>query len=181
MDVIKTNRLNLRPFTREDFDLLYKLHANPEVAKTTIDGVQSKETVQKHLNSFIAHQEKYGYAQWAVFENESEKFIGRAGITTRSLNQEIGELPEVRFAFLPEFWGKGYASEVTKELIKFAFEDLKVKLLAAANGPLNQKSDRVLTKNGFKFIKNAKPEGYDNAEEIRLYLITDDEYFKKND
>ncbi len=177
--MLKTNRLNLRSFTREDFDLLYQLHSNEEVAKSTIDGVQSKETVQKHLDNFIAHQEKYGYGQWATFEIESGKFIGRAGITRRILNQEIGKLPEVRFAFLPEFWGKGYASEVTKELIRFAFEDLKIKLLAAANGPLNQKSDRVLTKNGFKFIKNAKPEGYDNAEEIRFYLISESEYLNQ--
>lgn len=171
-----TNRLHLCPFTKDDLHLLYDLHASPEVAKTTIDGVQSLETVRKHLENFITHQEKFGYSQWAVFEKESDKFVGRAGLTKRVLNDEIGEHVEVRFAFLPEFWGKGYASEITKSLIKFAFEKLKVQILAAANGPTNQKSDRVLTKNGFKFIKNAKPQGYDNAEEIRFYLITKEEF-----
>lgn len=170
--MLKTPRLNLRPFREEDLDLLFSLHANPEVAKTTIDGVQSREKVKAHLDGFISHQQKLGYSQWAVFENESGKFVGRAGLTTRSLNKEIGEKTEIRFALLPEFWGKGYASELTNSLIKFAFDDLKLKILAAANGPSNEKSHRVLEKSGFRFIKKAKPEGYDNAEEIRYYELT---------
>lgn len=158
--MLHTKRLNIRPFTIADFENLYLLHSNYEVAKTTIDGVQSAETVKKHLENFIAHQEKFGYSQFAIFENDSKKFIGRGGLTNRILNDEIGEQTEVRFALLPEFWGKGYACEITQELIRFAFEDLKLEVLAAANGPTNEKSHRVLLKNGFSFIKNAIPKGY---------------------
>ena len=53
MTILQTTRLNLRPFIAADLDFLYQLHANPEVAKTTIDGVQSLEMVKKHLDSFI--------------------------------------------------------------------------------------------------------------------------------
>lgn len=168
---MKTPRLYLRPFTQEDLDLLYQLHSNADVAKTTIDGVQSLEVVKKHLNDFITHQEKYGYSQWAVFEIESGKFVGRAGLTTRSLNQEIGEKTEIRFAFLPEFWGLRYASEVTKSLIKFAFNELKLTSLAASNGITNEKSARVLIKSGFEYVKNIVPEGYGTNNEIRYYIL----------
>ncbi len=170
--MLKTNRLNLRPFTFEDLNLLYQLHANPEVAKTTIDGIQSLETVKKHLESFISHQEKFGHSQWVVFENDGGKFIGRGGLTTKSLNKEVGEQTEVRFAFLPEFWGKGYASEITEALVKFAFENLKLEILVAANGLTNEKSARVLIKNGFKYIKDIVPEGYGTNDKIRYYAIT---------
>ena len=61
--MLKTNRLNLRPFTDSDLDILHQLHSNPEVARTTIDGIQSREQVQKQLENFIAHQEKFGYSQ----------------------------------------------------------------------------------------------------------------------
>lgn len=178
--MLRTERLNLRPFLAEDLPLLFRLHANEEVAKTTIDGVQSLETVKKHLDSFINHQEKFGYSQWAVFENDSGKFIGRAGLTTRALNKEVGENTEIRFALLPEFWGQGYASHLTKELIKFSFEKLQLEILIAANGPTNEKSARVLLKNGFRYIKNIVPEGYGTKDEIRYYQITKNEFQKIN-
>lgn len=168
--MLTTKRLHIRPFNHRDLTHLFELHANPEVAKTTIDGIQSLETVKKHLEDFIIHQDKYSYSQFAIFENDGGKFIGRAGITCRALNEEIGELPEIRFAFLPQFWGQGYAFEVTAELVRFAFKDLKLKTLSATHGMTNQKSARILTKNGFKFINNIKPKGHPTTDEIRFYL-----------
>ena len=55
--MLETNRLILRPFSVEDLSLLHSLHANEEVAKSTIDGVQNIKTVEKHLKNFISHQE----------------------------------------------------------------------------------------------------------------------------
>jgi ribosomal-protein-alanine N-acetyltransferase len=152
MILCQTLRLYLRSFTQDDLNLLYSLHANEQVGKTTIDGVQDLETVKKHLDNFIATQEKLGFSQWAVFENGINNFVGRAGLIKRALNKQVGEQVEIRFAFMPEFWGQGLASEVTAALIEFAKEKLKLKKLAAANGLTNEKSARVLVKNGFKHI-----------------------------
>jgi RimJ/RimL family protein N-acetyltransferase len=168
--MLKTSRLNLRPFLPEDLPLLYQLHSNPEVGKTTIDGVQTLETTSEHLENFIAHQEKFGYSQMAVFENKTGKFIGRAGFTNRTLTKEIGEQTEIRFAFLPEFWGQGYASETSKALVEFAFKNLKLKTLAAICAIFNEKSAQVLTKSGFYFVKNIAVEGYDIEDEAKYYL-----------
>ena len=79
-----TKRLYLRPFTINDLEYLYLLHSNSEVAKSTIDGVQSIDVVKKHLDDFIQHQKQYGFSQWAVFEKDSEQFVGRAGFTFRT-------------------------------------------------------------------------------------------------
>ncbi len=171
MILCQTKRLYLRPFTPEDLNFLYQLHSNPEVVKSTIDGVQSLQTVQKHLDSFIAHQEKLGFSQWAVFENGTDKFVGRAGLTKRSLNNEVGEQVEIRFAFLPEFWGQGIASEITAALIEFSQAKLKLEKLIAANGLTNEKSSRVLIKHGFKYIKNILPEGYGVVDPIRYWEL----------
>jgi|MGYP002635244019 [ribosomal protein S5]-alanine N-acetyltransferase len=149
----QTQRLYLRPFTAEDLDLLYQLHSNPEVGKSTIDGIQSLETAQKHLDNFIANQKENGFSQWVVFENKTNKFVGRAGLIKRALNKQVGEQIEIRFAFMPEFWGQGIASEVTVALIQFAKEKLKLQKLIAANGLANEKSAHVLIKSDFKHIK----------------------------
>ncbi len=171
MILCQTSRFYLRPFTIADLDFLYQLHSNPEVGKSTIDGVQNLETVKKHLDNFIANQEKNGFSQWAVFANRTDKFIGRAGLIKRALNKEVGEQVEIRFAFMPEFWGQGVASEITAALIQFAKEKLKIKKLIAANGFANEKSARVLIKYGFAHLKNIIPEGYGTADAIRYWEL----------
>jgi ribosomal-protein-alanine N-acetyltransferase len=171
MIIFKTDRFYLRTFTIADLNFLYTLHSNPEIGKNTIDGVQSLEDVKKQLDLFIAHQEKCGFTQWIVFEKKTNKFAGRAGLVNRSLNEEIGQQTEIRFAFMPELWGKGVASEVTASLVEFAKTKLKLKKLIAANGLTNEKSARVLTKNGFKYVKNIIVEGYENANEVRYFEL----------
>ncbi len=177
--LIATPRLELRAFKEEDYDLLFSLHNNKEVAKTTIDGIQTEEQIKNHLNNFIAHQEKYSYSQFAVFEKESGEFIGRAGITNRALNAEIGMKPEIRFAFLPKFWGKCYASEVAKYLLEFAFEELKFDEVAASSGIYNEASYKVLTKNGFVCLGEIIPSGYGSSDKVKFYLISRKEFLAR--
>lgn len=171
MKLLTTQRLYLRPFKSSDLSLLYQLHANPEVAKTTIDGIQSMETVQKHLADFIQHQEKLGFSQWAVFEQGTDRFVGRAGLTRRTLNDEIGEQTEIRFAILPYFWGTGLASEIAMAVVDFARQRLQLPKIAAANSLTNEKSARVLIKCGFKYVKNTLPIGYGSDSEARYWEL----------
>lgn len=164
--IITSERLYARPFTGNDLGNLFALHSNPDVARTTIDGIQDRETARKHLHNFLEHQEKYGYSQWAIFNTESNAFTGRGGLTTRVLNADVGLGTEIRFAFMPEFWGKGYASEFAFAVKDYARDILKLSKIVASSSPKNDKSNRVLEKVGFKFIKNILPQGYDISDEI---------------
>jgi RimJ/RimL family protein N-acetyltransferase len=173
--MLETKRLKLRPFIEDDLDFLCQLQFHPEIEKTNIDGPQTRESIKKHLDNFIAHQKKFGYSQMVIFEKESGKFVGRAGITNRTLATEIGEQSEIRFAFLPEFWNQGFAAELIPALQNFAFEKLNLELLAASILESNPKSFHLLQKHGFKFIKNVKP-CYGNVDSIQYLLITRDEF-----
>lgn len=175
---METKSLNLRQFTADDLDMLCVLHCDPEISKTNLDGTQTKETVAKHLGDFLAHQEKHGFSQMAIFEKSSGEFIGRCGLSHRILNHEIGQQIEIRIALLPKFWKRGYGKELTALLLEFAFEDLKLDFLAASILATNIKSINLITKSGFKFIKDIKP-CYGVFDSIGYYLITKDEYFSK--
>lgn len=177
--LIETPRLKLRDFIKEDFNLLFSLHSNVEVVKTTIDGIQNEEQIKAHLQNFITHQEKYGYSQFAVFEKETGEFIGRAGITNRALNAEIGLKPEVRFAFLPKAWNKGYASEVTKYLLEFSFIKMQLDEVSASSGVHNEASYKVLTKNGFVCLGEIVPFGYETNNKVKYYLIKKSDFNEK--
>ncbi len=56
---------------------------------------------------------------------------------------------EVAYAIVPGWQGKGYATEATRELVAFARNDSRVRLIRAHTMPENNASTRVLTKNGF--------------------------------
>lgn len=170
MKIFTSPRLEIYSFVQNDLEDLYKLHSDPEVAKSTIDGVQDLKTVQEHLNSFIAHQDKYGFSQWAIRLKDTKEFIGRSGLTIRELDSDLGEKPEIRFALLPKFWGQGYASEITDAIVKYAFNILHLKQVAAAHGRLNQKSERILIKAGFQFMKFILPGEYALKEPIKYYI-----------
>jgi microcin C transport system ATP-binding protein len=167
--IIATNRLYLKPFCEEDLKNLHQLHSNPQIAATTIDGIQTFDQTKKVLLEFINHQNQNGFSQWAVYEKHMDNFIGRAGLTKRTLCQETGEQIEIRYALLPEFWGKGYASELAMAIKEFAFEKLKLAKIVASTKIDNEKSKIILKKCGFEYIKNIIPQGYGKTEEITYW------------
>lgn len=176
---MQTKRLNFRPFIESDLDFLCQLQFSPEILKTNIDGEQTRETVKKHLDNFIAHQDEFGFSQMAIFEKESGEFVGRCGLSNRTLSHDIGQQTEIRFALLPKFWNKGFAHEIIPFLQNFAFENLRLDFLVASTLIGNPKSFYLLGKFGFKFIKNIKP-CYGNVDSIQYLLITKEEYFQLN-
>ncbi len=60
---------------------------------------------------------------------------------------------DIGFRFLPQYWGKGIATEVSKEIIKYGFEVLKLERIIGIADPENIASCRVLEKIGLKFYK----------------------------
>jgi len=50
---------------------------------------------------------------------------------------------------LPLYWNQGYATEITKGIVEYAFENLKIERIEALALQLNKGSCRVLEKIGF--------------------------------
>ena len=56
----------------------------------------------------------------------------------------------------PNFWGKGYATEVVQRVIQYAFDELKLDKIIAETQKKNQASIRVLEKLGMTFEREVK-------------------------
>ncbi len=151
--IIETKRLYARPFTHDDLDLLYSLHGDPEIGGRMASGVQTREQTETALNDFIAHQKEHGYSQWAAFEKGSNQFIGRIGLTLRAMDGSSPPKPELRYVFSKEFWGKGYATELSKATLSYGFHHGMDHIVAGA-GPDNTISHNVLKKAGMRYTKN---------------------------
>lgn len=57
---------------------------------------------------------------------------------------------EIGYAISQEQWGKGYATEATKQILSYGFKNLKLNRIEATITPGNDSSVKVLEKSGFE-------------------------------
>lgn len=162
MNSLVTERLNLRPFTINDIDLLYPLHSNAEVMQFIFSGVMSREEAYQGLQEDILHEEKYGFSKWAVFLKDTNEFIGRAGWAKWGSNNEV----EVGFKFFPQYWNQGFASEVLQALITWGKIHLSFKMIAFAFVE-NKASFHVIEKSGMHYLRQDEYQ----TKQIVIYTI----------
>jgi ribosomal-protein-alanine N-acetyltransferase len=55
----------------------------------------------------------------------------------------------IGYNLLPKYWGKGYATEITRELVRYLFDVIKVERVEALVCDKNIPSKNVLKKSGF--------------------------------
>ena len=152
LNPIETERLILRPLVAEDVDRLFLLDSNPEVMKYVGQPVLTEPRQSQAVIEMIqAQYEKFGIGRFAVIEKELNLLIGWCGL--KFIDYEINShqnFYEIGYRFLPEFWGKGYATESNKPFIDRAFNEMGVKKLFACAHEDNVGSHHVLQKLGFK-------------------------------
>jgi ribosomal-protein-alanine N-acetyltransferase len=152
---IESPRLYARPFEIKDFPNFSALHKNSETAKLMGKGLIADEEIENRFARVLQHQDELGFSAWAVFEKHSDKFIGRCGLvkigTLVATDEDHSDKIEIGYAFLPEFWGKGYCQEIVPIFLQHGFKERQLKEIFAKTSKDNKKSHRLLTEK-FHFI-----------------------------
>jgi len=175
--IIETQRMILRRFVVEDYMAVYEYDSNPEVQKYTGDELVSTPERAKEIIETISFKdyELYGYGRFAAVYKPDNRVIGFAGL---KYLPEINET-DIGYRFLPEYWGKGIATEVSKPLIKYGFEQLLLDKIVGVAMPDNRASWHVLEKIGMSFDKM---DGYmDDGGSYKWYKIEKEDYFSQCD
>lgn len=145
---LRTDRLTLRQFTRDDVDHLLELDGDPDVRRyldmaTAPSRLEVIERILPRFLSFYEHSCGFGY--WAAEETGSGAFVGwfhfRPSATT---TDEI----ELGYRLKPSVWGRGYATEGARALIRTGFEKPGVARVTATALAANAASIRVMEKAG---------------------------------
>ncbi len=149
---IITERLTLRKITIDDIDNIFQLDSNPDVMKYVgVPPVKLKEESAKMIENIINQYKNNGTARLAVIEKQTNRFIGWSGI--KLLTDEVNgfkNVYELGYRSLPEFWGKGYATESAKASLDLGFNQLNADKIYAYADVDNQTSNYILTKLGFE-------------------------------
>lgn len=144
MIIFQTARLDIRTFKLADKSYFTELVTKSEI----IEPVPQKPMPEKLIEEkFIKAIKPEGTilenetSIWAICEKGREEVIGLCALLT---NDEKDR--ELAYRFRVEYWGKGYGTEVTKGLIDFCFQDLKIEKITADVNVKNIASAKILNK-----------------------------------
>ncbi len=149
--ILKTERLVLREFSFDDAGFIVQLLNSPGWIKFIGDrNVKTEEQAKVYLEKGpLKSYRENGYGLSLVLINRTGEKVGMCGI----LKRDNLDSPDIGFAFLPEYSGKGYAFEIANATVQFAREELDLPVLSAITLPHNKSSIKLLEKLGMKFVK----------------------------
>ena len=149
MNVIETERLNLREVKESDAAFVLELLNDPDFVRYVADrGVRTLEDARRYIvERFTAAYRRDGFGFWLVESKESGAPAGICGLVKRDTLPGV----DVGYAFLPPFRSKGYAYESASAVVAYARDVLGLKRLLAITSPDNSVSMRVLEKLGMRF------------------------------
>jgi RimJ/RimL family protein N-acetyltransferase len=151
---LETQRLVLRRFTVADVGNLVSLDADPDVMHFITGGVTtSREEIENEvLPAFLAYYERFeGYGFWAAIEKATGEFLGWFHFRPRG-GASLDEA-ELGYRLRKSAWGKGYATEGSRALIRKGFTEFGVQRVVAEAMVVNLASRRVMEKAGLTLVR----------------------------
>lgn len=105
----------------------------------------------------LASYAKYGYGGWKISLKRTGEPIGMVGLFRR----DYLDGPDLGFALLPGFEGKGFAYESSLATLNYVSETYNIQKLYATTVEINPRSQRLLARLGFVASGNISPPGTD--------------------
>ena len=168
MKSFETERLVLRPFTRDDEEIHRQVFSDAEVCRYYCGTTRTLEETREWLihRMWQARGDDLGFlalvrkadqrvmglvalqayvATWIVWEDEPDARFNRVEV-------------EYSYAVGRSYWGNGYVTEAGRALIAYAFKELKLARLVTNIDSDNVRSIEVVKRLGFRITQNLNPE-----------------------
>lgn len=166
MIVLETERLTLRHLSLEtDAEFILRLLNEPSFLQYVGDkGARNLDDARKYIhNGPMKSYEENGFGLYRVGLKKSDAPIGICGLIKRESLPD----PDIGFAFLPEYWNRGYAYESAEAVMRHARDVLQLDRILAITTPDNEASAKLLSKIGLRFERLIRLS--DEADEVKLF------------
>lgn len=182
-----SDRLTLTPYTPDDFDLSMRLFTDPAVLRYAGE-VMSEEHIKENMPTWSRRGGNGGIGIWTVSDRRTGEKYGSAALLPMPVDEDEtdfsllvpGEMPqcdiEIGYYLKRSAWGFGYATEASRRLLRFAFEETPLKEVVATFHKENLASRNVLLKAGFTDRGTMRCYGKDDGLNFR---ITRDEWLQQ--
>lgn len=162
---LETERLLLRNIQASDKSFIVDLWTDADVTRYLggpRDRAQMLEDIAENLDDPFIEE----YDLWPVIEKETNQPVGHCGL----LMKEVEGKTEIEVVYVIDrsHWGKGYATEISKKLIEYAFGTKNLHRIIALIKPGNKGSESVAAKAGMHLEKEVVRQ---NDIKMFLYVI----------
>lgn len=169
MFTLETERLTLREVSTDDADFILRLLNEPSFLRFIGDkGVRNLQDARQYiLNGPIASYNQNGFGLYLVVLKSMNRSIGMCGLIKRETLADV----DIGFAFLPEFWNKGYALESATAVFSYGKDVLKLPRIVAITNKDNVTSGKLLERLGLHFDRLIDLNG--DGDETKLFISDD--------
>jgi RimJ/RimL family protein N-acetyltransferase len=151
--LLETERLALRRFTQADGEALFDLDSDPQVMRFLSGGTPTPRNIIETviLPRFLLYDERFpAYGFWAAIERTTGDFLGWFSfVRSEATPVEVS----LGFRLRRAVWGKGYATEGARALVRKAITELDAQRVVATTYEHNVASRRVLEKLGMRIVR----------------------------
>lgn len=148
---LETERLTLRPFTEEDYPLILRISSDPKTTEYLYYWGRIGTTPESDAKRFL----DYAVKNWRKTPIRAREFC----LVLKETGEAIGDgsvewvedepgTAEIGWILLPEYRGRGYATEAGRELMRAAFEVMGADTVIAHCDSRNQPSRNVMERLG---------------------------------
>jgi RimJ/RimL family protein N-acetyltransferase len=158
-------RLRLEPIGPEHAADLWRLHQDEAVAEWH-GGPWSAEDANRNAAAMGGQWSTDGVGKWIAYDLGTGELVGRGGLSRLGAAETVtrriaAALPgtgwlrdrlEVGWTVRSALWGQGYATEIGRAGLAFAFEDLGAEEVVAFTERHNRRSRAVMERLGMGFV-----------------------------
>ena len=152
-DTVETARLRGERPGPQHLDGYHALMSHPDLVPWMwpgdLGGARTREQAAEILERDARHREEWGCSPWAVVRRDTGETVGRVGVGPGRLDGE--DVIELAWMVHPDHWGLGFTTEMAREAVRAAFEDLGLESLVAFTMVANERSQAVMRKLGMTY------------------------------
>ena len=172
---LQTERLLLAPLADEHLELEVELDSDPEVMRYLGGRARTREEVLDAHQGRMGHADRVpGLGFWAAFDGD--EFVGLVWAPPAHGPDQPDDttICDLGYRLLRRCWGRGYATEASRELLRHAFETVGQSRVIAQTQAGNAGSRAVMERLGMRFVRTyhspAYPEQGPEVQEVEYEL-----------
>lgn len=162
--ILETERLILRKPVIEDAEEMSKYNEREEFYRYLPMDPPTKESTKKFVESIIESFKNH----FIIVDKKTGMVIGDICL---GIKEKHPHSASFGYGLNPAYWGKGYMTEALRVVLKFGFEELKLKRIYGTLNPANKSSEKVMKKCGLQY------EGHHRCERVIRGEYCDDLYY----
>lgn len=147
--LLRTRRLDIRPFTKADLSEFRRLLEIPEVPGWQMQRESAEAFLEWHIGNYAKMDIVHGIVCLGIFLRETGELVGAVGAGEHDDLRK----PEIFYSLLAEARGNGYATEAALAVTECVLATYEIDYLIGTVGMDNLASQKVLERCGYRFLE----------------------------